>query len=568
MTVSLISNRASEVGTDAKFGFDFSFRIFDSADLNVYKIVTATGVKTLQTLSTDYSVAFTPGVAGGTVTYVTAPLATETSFIIRAVDADQDTALPIEGGMPETTVEAMIDKNTILAQDAEEEIGRAIKMGDTSSIADVQVEDPVANRCLVWEYNSVTGLWELNNSDYDPDTEADAVAAAAAAAASAQEASDYADAAAADSRHDFQVVSGQDIKYTDYTLLIGDVGKVIVFYGSDLTCTLPTLSAPFNLGVITIVNHHNTDVTVTSASLIRGQTVLKQFDCVTYEADTGQSVWRALSTNSSGLSSEIGGENLLKNGSFDSWLAGTAVAPDGWVFTTAGGSSIAQEATVVRNSLYSAEITTVAAGDTDMSQAITLATEHAAGGQYLCASCWVYCSEDDMGAKLSINGDVSSAATSPTYNGSGAWYKLKARKLLTTDTTVTIKIECNLDGAGLMRVAAVKAELGEACSTFTPKARQLELNTTEFDTSAGTGTIYQVATDTFFFGYVAPAASKSFTCHIGASSPPATQMVSFDAHLDNADVPVSFFVPKGWYFEMNYNMAANLIHLFPVQSFF
>ncbi|GAI10928.1 unnamed protein product [marine sediment metagenome] len=48
--------------------------------------------------------------------------------------------------------------------------------------------------------------------------------------------------------------------------------------------------------------------------------------------------------------------NLLKNGSFESWSAGAAAPPDGWSFG-GGGAVIAREATIIRFGEYSAKFT-------------------------------------------------------------------------------------------------------------------------------------------------------------------------------------------------------------------
>ena len=114
MTVSNLTQEASEVGTGSKTDFSFSFKIQTAADLVVYKVVTLTNVATLMVLTTDYTVAINTTTEGGVVSYVVDPLATETSVIRRVPSLTQDTDVPVAGSLSETQLEGEFDKRAMI----------------------------------------------------------------------------------------------------------------------------------------------------------------------------------------------------------------------------------------------------------------------------------------------------------------------------------------------------------------------------------------------------------------------------------------------------------------------
>lgn len=92
--------RFQEAGNDVKVEFTFDARIFEAKELDVYKIVTATGAQTSQVLGVDYSVeingidnALTTD--GGKVIYNTAPATGEESLILTDYVLSQASDLPL-----------------------------------------------------------------------------------------------------------------------------------------------------------------------------------------------------------------------------------------------------------------------------------------------------------------------------------------------------------------------------------------------------------------------------------------------------------------------------------------
>lgn len=225
-------NRVSEVGDGAETEFSFGFRIFAAADLVVNKVVTATNVQTLQVLTTDYAVTIngidnaltTPG---GTVTYVTAPLATETSLIVAQINRSQETDFPVAGNIPEVAIEDGLDKLTLQNIDQDELLDRSAKFPEAfpSSVFDPELPIPVADSTIV--INATNDGFDIGPTTTEiEDAEANATAAAASAAAAS--ASETAAAASATSAAD----SVDTIVFRD-TVFVDDTDSPVAIAASD-----------------------------------------------------------------------------------------------------------------------------------------------------------------------------------------------------------------------------------------------------------------------------------------------------------------------------------------------
>ena len=111
MTVSNTTRLVEKAGaspswTEASFGF----KIFSSDELIVTLIVDATGVQTVQTISTHYTIDGVGADAGGTVTMISAPAVGETLRIERVVPYTQLTKLRTQGEFRPEAVEEALDR--------------------------------------------------------------------------------------------------------------------------------------------------------------------------------------------------------------------------------------------------------------------------------------------------------------------------------------------------------------------------------------------------------------------------------------------------------------------------
>lgn len=125
MTISKTDARKQYSGDGGTVAFSFPYRFFEDSDLAVY-ILDASNVETQQTLTTHYTVANNGDETGGTVTMVTAPATGETLTILRSIPQIQGTDYQNNDAFPAETHEAALDRLTLLVQQVQEEIGRAL----------------------------------------------------------------------------------------------------------------------------------------------------------------------------------------------------------------------------------------------------------------------------------------------------------------------------------------------------------------------------------------------------------------------------------------------------------
>ena len=200
MTISTESIKAGPfAGNASTTTFAFSYKVFAQADLAV--IFTSTvGVESTKTLTTDYSVSLNSDQdnnPGGSITTTGAysPIAVgEKITIINEPDYTQGTDLVSGGGFFPNVIEDALDRSTILARRADEQVSRSIQI-PVSDSAGTSVELASntlrANKTIVFDADVDVG----GSTDYYVEQTAAPAAAASAAAASASTASTQASAA-------------------------------------------------------------------------------------------------------------------------------------------------------------------------------------------------------------------------------------------------------------------------------------------------------------------------------------------------------------------------------------
>ena len=137
MTVSSTSNRKTYVGDAVTTSFATSPVVFfDTSDLVVYVVVTATGVATTLVENTDYTVTGGDGstgtvdLSGGSSPYG-APAATEEVVIVREVPATQESDLVNNDGSDAEVIEDALDKLTMLAQQNAANVERNLRQPES-----------------------------------------------------------------------------------------------------------------------------------------------------------------------------------------------------------------------------------------------------------------------------------------------------------------------------------------------------------------------------------------------------------------------------------------------------
>jgi len=149
MTVAEKSPRVIYDGNGSTTVFSFDFQVEDDDGLEVYII--DSGVKTLQTKDTDYTVSLNPGNNGGDVTYPISGSALATGLkilIMRVESLDQSTDLSNVGAYFLDPLESMVDKSRRIDQDESDALDRSIKVDEGySGTIDTQVV-PAAGRAI------------------------------------------------------------------------------------------------------------------------------------------------------------------------------------------------------------------------------------------------------------------------------------------------------------------------------------------------------------------------------------------------------------------------------------
>lgn len=126
MTISATGRLYSYSGDAITTAFSFPRPFPAATDLRVYLVLISTGVATLQTLSTHYTVSGAGDPSGGTVTFLSAPSAANKVVIFSALDAVQNLDLDAVTSWPMTSIEAAFDYATMMVQELWDRLSRTI----------------------------------------------------------------------------------------------------------------------------------------------------------------------------------------------------------------------------------------------------------------------------------------------------------------------------------------------------------------------------------------------------------------------------------------------------------
>lgn len=207
MTISTTTNRVTYTGNGVTVAFSFPYAFFAKADLVVIETVIATGVQTVKTITTHYTISGSVDAlghysSGGTVTAVTAPASTVTWTIYRDPAATQTTDLVENDPMPAESLEAALDYQTMLNQRTRDIAARSLRQpeGDSATIDPLPAKVDRASKYLGFDANGdpvatagttsayvVTPFMETVLDDTTADAARTTLGAAASGAATASE---------------------------------------------------------------------------------------------------------------------------------------------------------------------------------------------------------------------------------------------------------------------------------------------------------------------------------------------------------------------------------------------
>lgn len=136
MTISSSNRKAGPFsGNGVTVAFPFTFKVFTAVDVLVVKALTSTGVETVQTLTTDYTVRLNAdqnATPGGTITMLVAPPTGTTLVATSQVANLQSMDLTNAGGFYPKVLNDALDRATIQMQQVQEQVDRAIKLPITN----------------------------------------------------------------------------------------------------------------------------------------------------------------------------------------------------------------------------------------------------------------------------------------------------------------------------------------------------------------------------------------------------------------------------------------------------
>ena len=198
----------AELGNGVKTLFEFSFKVFATTDLAIYK-ETSAGVYTPQTIVGDWGadpdplpaantcfVTFDTEAETGTVTYSEAPATGLVSVIARNTPETQGTSFPAVAVWSKKIVENALDKLTMIAQEVDEKLERAALQPLLPVNPDpVVISLPVDGKGLKWRAGG-DGKFYLDSTTEDAEDMVEAAAASASAALISQNAAAASAAAA------------------------------------------------------------------------------------------------------------------------------------------------------------------------------------------------------------------------------------------------------------------------------------------------------------------------------------------------------------------------------------
>ena len=145
MTVSSTTSKVSFSGNGSTTAFAVSFYFLANSDLKV-TLRKADGTEVVKTLTTDYTVTGAGNTAGGTVTMGTAPASGETLVITRNVSLTQPIDYQPNDLFPANTHEQALDRLTMITQQINETLARAIKVSTTNTIGPPELTVDAATR--------------------------------------------------------------------------------------------------------------------------------------------------------------------------------------------------------------------------------------------------------------------------------------------------------------------------------------------------------------------------------------------------------------------------------------
>ena len=181
-------------------------------------------------------------------------------------------------------------------------------------------------------------------------------------------------------------------------------------------------------------------------------------------------------------SQRIASQNLIKNGSFESWSQGPSAAPDGW--TLGGGGAAAGSATkdVTNVRADSAAVAvTRPANDLSLNYVLPSSVVTTLQGKSASLGCWVRATEPNQ-ARILLNAGAGGDAPgySPYHPGDGTWRFLTVTRTIPTNET-GLNINLNVEATpGTVQFDGLMLVEGPMPLAFSPHPNDEQLRISSF----------------------------------------------------------------------------------------
>ena len=165
MTISSTTTRNQYTGNNSTTVFAYSFKIFADGDLKVI-LTDTSGVETVKTLTTHYTVSGIGTDSGGNVTFTTGntPGTGVIVTILRNTAITQSTDYVENDTFPAASHETALDRLTAIDQNQQDRIDRSIKAPDSEASGfDMTLPAKASRLGKVMGFNSSSGNPEMTD---------------------------------------------------------------------------------------------------------------------------------------------------------------------------------------------------------------------------------------------------------------------------------------------------------------------------------------------------------------------------------------------------------------------
>ena len=147
MTISSTTVKNSYNGNGSTATFSYTFRIFQDSDLQVI-IRSSSGVETVKTLTTHYTVSGAGNSAGGSITFTTGniPVSGQSIIIRRNIPQTQAIDYIANDPFPAESHEEGLDRAMMSIQQLQEEVSRSLKLSRTNTMNSTEFTVGATNR--------------------------------------------------------------------------------------------------------------------------------------------------------------------------------------------------------------------------------------------------------------------------------------------------------------------------------------------------------------------------------------------------------------------------------------